>query len=351
LVERITRRIFVQSAAITAGLARAPSFAAESAVGPAQFIGPDRIARLIAGAKKEGVLNLYSSAIAEHMNAVIAGFEKKYGVKVVLWRGGSEEILQRIVTEARGGHFAVDVAETAAPQIVALDREKLLQDVQTPVRADLMRETLIPGAPWLPSRLVVFTGAYNTNLVKKADLPKHYEDLLDPKWKGKLGIEADDNNWLMAVSGALGEDKTLKLFRDIVAKNGVSVRKGHTLMANLVASGEVPIALTVYHHEVAPLKRAGAPIDELNIAPVFAFVAGAGMACHAPHPYAAVLFIEFLLSDGQKILAEHDNVPANVKYQTLPRDLKLSFLDVPKYMNENAKWTKLYKDMLLNQKR
>ena len=77
----------------------------------------------------------------------MAAFEKKYGVKVRLWRGGSEEILQRTVTEARGGRFDVDVVETAAPQIVALDREKLLQEVQTPVGADIMREAIIPGQP------------------------------------------------------------------------------------------------------------------------------------------------------------------------------------------------------------
>ena len=88
-----------------------------------------------------------------------------------------------------------------------------------------------------------------------------------------------------------------------------------------------------------------------NIAPVFAFAAGAGVARRAPHPYAAVLFLDFLLSDGQKILADHDNVPTNVKFQRLPKDIKLSFLDVPKYMDESAKWTKLYKDILLNQKR
>src|SRR3977135_2253616 len=196
---------------------------AQTAADPAHLTGPDRTARLIAGAKKEGTLNLYSSAIAEHMNAVGAAFEKKYGVKVVLWRGGSEEILQRIVTEARGGHFAVDVAETAGPPIVALDREKLPPEVETPVRAEIMPGTIMPGASWLASRLVVFTGAYNTNLIKKADLPKSYEDLLDPKWKGKIAIEADDNTYLMAISGVLGEENGVKLFRDIVAKNGVSV--------------------------------------------------------------------------------------------------------------------------------
>jgi len=346
------RRSFIQAGISAAGVAVLSRAArAQAAADPAHFSGPDRTARLVAGARKEGFLNLYSSAISEHMNAVATAFEKKFGVKVRLWRGGSEEILQRTVTEARGGRFDVDVVETASPQIIAIDREKLLQDYQTPVAADLMRESVIPGAPWLPSRLIVFTGAYNTNLIKKADLPKRYEDLASPKWNGKLGIETDDNNWLMALAGALGEDKGVGLFRDIVAKNGISVRKGHTLMANLVASGEVPVALTIYYHEVEPLKRAGAPIEELNIAPVFAFVAGAGLARRAPHPHAAVLFLDFLLSDGQKILADHDNVPTNLKFQRLPKDTKLSFLDVPKYMAENAKWTKLYKDILLSQRR
>src|SRR5260221_1508328 len=119
---------------------------AQTVADPAHFSGPDRTARLITGAKKEGTLNLYSSAIAEHMNAVGAAFEKKYGVKVVLWRGGSEEILQRIVTEARGGHFAVDLAETAAPQTVALDREKLMRQIETPVRTQIMPGTIMPAA-------------------------------------------------------------------------------------------------------------------------------------------------------------------------------------------------------------
>src|SRR5689334_3328243 len=200
------RRTFVQTGMAAAGVAMLPRFSrAQAPNGPAHFTGPDRTARLVAGARKEGFLNLYSSAISEHMTAVTSAFEKKYGVKVRLWRGASEDILQRTVTEARGGRFDVDVMETASPQIIAIDREKLLQPFETPAAVDLMRESIIPGAPWLPSRLIVFTGAYNTNLVKKADLPKRYEDLANPKWKGKLGIESDDNNWLMALSGALGE--------------------------------------------------------------------------------------------------------------------------------------------------
>jgi iron(III) transport system substrate-binding protein len=329
-----------------AAVASSPLRARAQAADPMHFTGPDREAKLLAGAKKEGTLTVYSSAVLEDMNAVILGFQKKYGVKATLWRGGSEEVLQRTVTEARGNRFDVDVVETASPQIEGIVRERLLADVTTPVAADIMPDAKITGRPWIPARLVVMTGAYNTRLIKPADLPKTYDDLVNPKWKGKLGIESDDNNWLMAMAGVMGEERAVKLLRDIVVKNGISVRKGHTLMANMVVSGEVPIALTIYHHEVEPMKRAGAPIAELDLAPEIAFVTGAAVARRAPHPNAAMLFLDYLLSEGQQILAARGTLPTNVKYQRLPPEWKLAFMDVPKYMDEAAKWTKLYKDTL-----
>jgi len=94
-------------------------------------------------------------------------------------------------------------------------------------------------------------------LVKKEELPKSYEDFLDPKWKGRLGIEAEDVDWFAMVIKEIGEDKGLTLFRAIVARNGLSVRRGHTLLAGLVASGEVPFALTVYNHNAEKLKQRG----------------------------------------------------------------------------------------------
>lgn len=346
----IDRRRFIAGFAGAAIAGTAPASGATPVTNPAHLAGVDRTQRLLEGARKEGTLTLYSSAVSEHMNAVTTAFEKAYGIRVKTWRGGSEEILQRTVTEARGGRFDVDVVETASMQIIAIGREKLLEPVQTPLASELMPEATIPGEPWLPSRIVVFTGAYNTKLIPPGGLPKSLEELVQPRWKGKLGIEADDNNWLMALCSAKGEQQGLKLFGDIAAKNGISVRKGHTLLANLVASGEVPVALSVYYHEVEPLKRAGAPISELNIPPVFSFAAGTGLAKRAPHPYAGVLFMDFLLSQGQQILAEHDNVPANLKYQHLPAAMRLTFMDVPKYMRESGKWAKLYKDLLARQR-
>jgi iron(III) transport system substrate-binding protein len=324
---------------------------AQTSPDPTHLTGPDRSARLIAGAKKEGTLTLYSSAPTEVMSDVTNAFARKYGVKVNLWRGASEEILQRVTTEARGGIFP-DVMETAGPDIEAANREKLLQTVETPATSELMPEAVAANRPWIVSRLTVFTIAYNTNVVRKADAPKSYQDLADPKWKGKLGIESDDGNWLMTMSQTIGEEQAQKLFRDMVAKNGISVRKGHALLGNLIASGEVPIALDSYFDEISTLKKQGAPVETVFAAPVVVMPTAVAAFKRASHPYAAVLFIDFLLSqDGQKILASHNVVPANTKVQKLPPGVKLTFMDVGKYLDENAKWTKTFKDIFVTRAR
>jgi iron(III) transport system substrate-binding protein len=316
------------------------------------FTGADRTQRLIAGAKKEGALTVYSSAQIAVMTAVGNAFEKKYGVKFTLWRGSSEQIVQRVQAEARANRLAADVVETAGPSMEAMSRAQLLQDIATPVTAELMPEAYAQGRPWIVSRLSVFTLAYNTNRVRKADIPATYEGLLDPKWKGRLGIEADDNNWLMTATAALGEERGLNLMRDIVAKNGISVWKGHSLMANQVVSGEVPVALTAYVDEIETLKKTGAPVDYAFATPTVAMPTAVGVFKRAPHPNAAVLFADFLLSEeGQKILAANGMVTTNLKVQRLPQDVKLVFMDVGRYLDESAKWARLYRETFVTNAR
>ncbi len=156
----------------------------------------------------------------------------------------------------------------------------------------------------------------------------------------------------MTATGALGEDRGLKLMRDIVARNGISVRKGHSLMATLVVSGEVPVALTAYVDEIDALKKTGAPIDHAFAAPTVAMPTAVGVFKRAPHPHAAVLFADFILSEeGQKILAANGMVTTNLKVQRLPHDVKLVFMDVGKYLDETAKWTRLYREIFVTQPR
>jgi iron(III) transport system substrate-binding protein len=310
----------------------------------AAYSGPERIAKLVAGAKKEGAVNVYTSETVEDVGVLSLAFAAKYGVKLNVWRGSSEDILQRAVVEARGGRFDADAFETGATAMESLHRELLLQRVDLPAAADLAPEAIQPHHEWIGTRYNVFVAAYNTQLIAGTALPKGYDDLADPKWKGKLGIEADDSDWFGAVIAALGEERGLKLFRDIVATNGPSVRKGHTLLANLVVSGEVPLAIATYFYKVAQLKDRGAPIDALAIAPVVARFEGIGVARRAPHPYAAVLFMEFMLTEAQDILAKRDFFRADVRVKPMPAGL--TFLDPAKALDQSPKWSKYYRDIV-----
>jgi iron(III) transport system substrate-binding protein len=325
-------------------LAAAGPVRAQTLADIATYSGADRTQRLIDGAKKDGSVTLYSSAVIADSNAIIDAFQKKYGVPVRLWRGSSDDILRRAVTEARGGRYDADLAETAGDAMEGLQRERLLAEISSPVFAQLMPQAVAPHRGWIADRLSIFAAAYNTTLIKSADVPKSYAELADPKWKGKLGIddEADDSSWFMSVAGAMGEQKALALFRDIVAQNGMSVRQGHTLLSNLVVAGEVPLALTVYGYRVNQLKEHGAPIDGIVIPPAFALPTGIGAFAKSPHPHAALLLLDFYLTDGQRILLERGNVPTNRTVAEPPAGVGL--VDIAKFLDQESKWTRLFKE-------
>ena len=315
---------------------------AQSLAELAAYAGPDRTQRLVAGAKKEGALMLYSSMTVADMGALINAFRAKYGIRVQQWRGSSEDIRNRAAQEDAAGRYEVDVAETAGPDMEAMVREQLLQKVATPAASELIPQAVMPHGQWIATRLSVFAACYNTNIIKPAQAPKTYEDLLDPHFKGKLGIEAEDANWFMAVVLHMGEEKGLRLFKEIVARNGISVRKGHTLLANLVPTGEVPLALTAYSYRVEQLKSEGAPVAIVYLPPVAALPTGIGMFRRAPHPHAALLFQDFMLTEGQTILAGREAVPTNPHVKAPPEGL--IFIDVAKFLDEGEKWTRLFRE-------
>jgi iron(III) transport system substrate-binding protein len=331
-----------------------PAFAqvaASTSAATASYTGSDRIEKLVAGARKAGTVTIYTSANLEDMTVLADAFEKKYGVKVRVWRASSEQVVQRGVTEARAGRFDADVFETGGAAMESLHREKLLQEVKSPALGDLNPAALTAHGEWTGTRFNVFVSAYNTRLVKREELPKSYDDLLDPKWKGKLGIEADDSDWFGALMAQLGEERGLKLFREIAATNGISVRKGHTLLANLIISGEVPFAITTYAYRVEQLKKKGAPVDWFGLPPVIARFEGIGVARRAPHPEGAVLFFDFMLTDAQELLRNRDYFPASREGRPLPDGIAVSFLDPVRDLDESQKWSKSYRDIVIKQAR
>lgn len=346
----IGRRRFARLVAAAAGAAALPLARAQGGrsvmADLAGYTGADREQRLLDGARKEGTLGIYTSAQSDDLGAVVTGFEKRYGIKVTVWRAGSEKVLQRAVAEARGNRHVVDVIETNGPELESMHREQILQAVRSPRLAELMPQAIRPHGEWVGTRLNVFVQAYNTQLVKKEELPKSWDDLLNPRWKDRLGIEADDQDWLAGVIGELGEARGVKLFKDIVSTNGVSVRKGHTLLAQLVVSGEIPLALTVYNYKAQQLKEKGAPIDWFNIGPPIARPNGVAVLRQAPHPHAALLFYDYEIGEeGQRILAGRDFVPTNAKIETPFSKTQMKFIDVRMMLDEYQKWNRLYEEL------
>jgi iron(III) transport system substrate-binding protein len=312
----------------------------------ALYKGSDREQRLIQGAKQEGALTVYTSLTVQDTINLGNAFEKKYGIKPKFWRASSEGVLQRIVSEARAGHFDFDVVESNGPELEALHREQVLQKAWSPYDADLVPQAIMPHGEWVGTRLNMFVQIYNTKLIKKEDLPKTYQDLLDPKWKGKIGIEAGDVDWFGTVVKDMGEEKGLKFFRDLVAADGVSVRKGHTLLAGLTASGEVPFSLAVYNHNADQLKAKGAPVDWGVIQPAIVRANGAGISKKPAHPNTAVLFYDFMLSDAQAILAKNEYLTASRKTSSgILDNLQLRFVDPVTVLDQSAKWEKLFTEI------
>ncbi len=295
-------------------------------------------------AAHEGTLTLYTTIAEKDLPTLIQPFEAKHGIKVNIWRAGTDRLLQRTMGEAAAGRNEVDVIHFGSPEMEALAREQVLVPVDSPAHADLQPGSVPAHKQWAATLLSVWVQAYNTKLLKPEDLPKSYADLLDPKWKGKLGIEAKDQDWFASVVDVMGGgDKGLKYFQDMVATNGMSVRLGHTLLTNMVVSGEVPLGLTVYNYMPEQQKKKGAPIDWFALEPAIARSNAVGIARNAPHPNAARLFYDYLLGEeAQRHFVSMDYVPSNTKVQSPLEGVKILQVDPVRTLDEAEKWTGLF---------
>jgi iron(III) transport system substrate-binding protein len=306
----------------------------------------------IAAAKKEGTLTLYTTIAEKDLPTLIKPFESKYGVKVNVWRAGTSNVLQRAVQETAAKKYAVDVIHIGSPEMEALAREQVLLPITSPVQNDLQPGSVPAHRQWAATLLSVWVQAYNTKLIKKESLPKTYRDLLDPKWKGKLGVEGKDEDWFASVIDVTGGGETgVKFFRDLVATNGLSVRQGHTLLNNLVISGEVPMALNIYNYMPEQAKKKGAPIDWFAIEPAIARSNGVGVARHAPHPNAAMLFYEYLLGDAQQYFVSMDYVPSNTKVISPLKGIRIVQANPARSLDESDKWTGLFQSVVVRRTR
>jgi iron(III) transport system substrate-binding protein len=314
----------------------------------ATYEGPDRLERITAAAKKEGQLTLYTTIAEKDLPVLIKPFEAKYGIKVNVWRAGTDKVLQRALAEAAAKRDEVDAVHFGSPEMEALSREKVLQPVLSPTYKQLTAGSVPAHHQWAATVLSVWVQAYNTNVIKKDELPKTYADLLDAKWKGKLGIEAKNQDWFQTVVDIMGGgDKGLKFFGDLVAKNGISPRTGHTLLTNMVVSGEVPLALTVYNYMPEQAKKKGAPIEWFALEPAVARSNAIGVATRAKHPNAALLFHEYMITDAQPLMTTIDYVPTNTTVPSPLKGVKIVITDPIRSLDDAEKWGKLFEETVL----
>ncbi len=312
-----------------------------------QYSGPDRDRRLIEHAKQEGVVVIYTSLAPTESQPLAQAFEKKYGVKVELWRALSDKVVQRAVTEAQGKRYGVDVLETNGPEMEMMAREKLLAPFRSANIADLPPAAIPPHRLWLPDRMNYFVVAFNTDKVKRDDLPRSYEGFLDPKWQGRLGMEATDQEWMATLIKQWGPAKGEAFFEKLAAMKP-DVRKGHVLLAELVAAGEIHVGLTIYNSNAETLKRKGAPIDWRPVEPVVARPQGIAVAKNAPHPHAALLFADFVLSpEGQALFESMGRVPASTRIKSRLNDFKFILIEPAAVLDEAKRWDPLWDRLFL----
>jgi iron(III) transport system substrate-binding protein len=324
---------------------------AQPAAGPHKSLymyqGADRDKRVLEGAKKEKQVVVYTSLNTKDSVPITQVFEKKYGVKVELWRSSSEKVLQRAITEARAGRFAVDAFELNGPELEAMYREGLLEEFYSPHFKTLPPAAFPKHRHYAADRFNFFTIAYNTNLVKPNEVPSSYEDLAHPRWTGKIGMEASDTDWFASIVKYMGEEKGLALFRKI-AQQKPQLRTGHTLMAGLVASGEIPLAATIYNHNAERLLVTGAPVKWKALTPTFGRPNGVAVAKRTDRPHAALLFVDFMLSpEGQELIKKVNRVPASTAVETNLNKFPYEMIDPVIVLDEADKWEKIWSELFL----
>ena len=290
----------------------------------ALFVWPQSslAATLEEAAKAEGQVVFYSSLNNEQIKTLVDRFQQKYpAIKASFYRGTSDRVLQRI----KAGRHTVDVFSAAGFQLQLL-KESGLTDKYVPKESSAYDSGFKdPEGHWVSVHSLLNSMAYNTNLVKASEAPKKIEDLLQPKWKGKIGIDVGDAEWYANFLKGLAAQK-------------VGLRNGHNLLAQLTAAGEFQVVLNTYAHIAARMKKQGAPIQWVFDEPVVTYVHPIAVARQAPHPNAGRLFESFVLSEeGQKMLRDQGRIPSRRDV-----DAKVFSLKNIKLFASDPQWAKEY---------
>jgi iron(III) transport system substrate-binding protein len=276
---------------------------------------------LRAKAEAEGKLMFYATFNAADSKTLVDGFKQLYPkIDAAYYRSTDSAMMERILTENRAGQTLWDVVITTSFYGHNLKKRGLLGVYDSPERKYYRDGYKDPQALWTSTYTNYAAFGFNTRSVPKASIPKVYNDLLKPEWKGQVGMESRPFEWFGTMLKAMGEEKGLAYMRELAKQT--QLRSGRTLLAQLVAAGEFKGALTAYSQTFEVLKPSGAPVDWVYLNPVFANIHPTGVAAKAPHPNAARLFIDFVLSKrGQELIRGMNRIPDRI--DTPPEQARL----------------------------
>lgn len=259
--------------------------------------------------KEGGTLNFYGTLAQINAAKILPVFEKRFpGIKINHIDATADKLAARAITEARGGRIAADIFQMSLENILQLIDQKLVSDKQAP-EASAYADSL-KGSNWVAADLIFITYAWNTNLVKKTEEPKSFEDFADPKWKGRIIGEARDVELLMGLAGHKynNDEKAIDIVKKIAANN-VEFHRGHSQLAELLVAGQAAACFTCYAHHYPPRIKKGAPLGYMLTEGV-ATINATALSKGAPHPNTAWLFARWSASEeGQKVYAEGGRTP------------------------------------------
>ncbi|MFQ5682673.1 MAG: ABC transporter substrate-binding protein [Candidatus Binatia bacterium] len=258
--------------------------------------GKERTSRLIEGAKKEGRLVFYGSSNRDASGPFLEAFRKAHPYLTIgHYRSGSVNVHNKVVNEARAGKHEVDIIENDASSAYALILEGFVDPYQSVEAPAIRPEFNDPKSLWHAYQYLVVGLGFNKGYVKESEAPKSYDDLLQPRWKGKMSLDTEDADLFGTMLQTWGEEKGLKYFRKL-AKQEITFRRGHTLQSQLLIAGESAVAPWLYSHRPLMAIAQGASIGLVFLNPVISIPKMLLLAKRSPHPHAAALFIDWALS-------------------------------------------------------
>ena len=291
---------------------------AESKLAGLEKLAPqERQQRLYEAAKGDGEAVIYANMDVSAMKPLTDGFMKRYvGTRAASVHFSGAAIITRLDSEARAGKPLSDVVLSGQLGVLALIEKKIAMRYRSPEREYFRDGLKDKDGLWTAYMTNVMVSAYNTRQVKNVEAPRAVEDLLKPRWKGKLTMDSQSYVWFGTMMQLLGEEAGLRFMKRL-NEQGIAHQRGRRLMTQLVAAGEFDMAVETNLNSVLSLSKQGAPLSFAPIQPYFLSPSLVFMSANAPHPYTAALFVDYLLSEeGQKIVVTTNRMPANSKVKS-----------------------------------